>query len=48
MVIDFNYINIDYLDNIITLLENNVENIITNMTIYLGENDIITTLKTLS
>ena len=45
MVIDFNYINIDYLDNIITLLESNVENIITNMTIYLGENNIITTLK---
>ena len=45
MVIDFDYINIDYLDNIITLLESNVENIITNMLIYLGENNITTTLK---
>jgi hypothetical protein len=45
MVIEFNYINIDYLDNIITLLENNVENILTNMSIYLGENNITTTLK---
>jgi hypothetical protein len=45
MVIDFNYIKIDYLDNIITLLENNVENILTNMSIYIGESNIITTLK---
>ena len=45
MVIDFNYINIDHLDNIITLLEKNVENIITNMLIYLGENNITTMLK---
>ena len=45
MVIDFNYINIDYLDNIITLLESNVENIITNMFIYFGENNITTILK---
>jgi hypothetical protein len=45
MVIDFNYINIDYLDNIITLLEKNVENITTNMLIYLGENNIIEMLK---
>ena len=45
MVIDFNYINIDYLDNIITLLESNVENILTNMLIYLGENNITMILK---
>ena len=45
MVIDFNYINIDYLDNIITLLEKNVENILTNMMIYLEENNITETLK---
>jgi hypothetical protein len=45
MVIDFNYIKIDYLDNIITLLEKNVENILTNMSIYIGESNIITTLK---
>jgi len=41
LVIDFNYINIDYLDNLITLLESNVENILDNMMIYLGENNII-------
>jgi hypothetical protein len=45
IVIDFNYINIDYLDNIIILLEKNVENIITNMLIYLGENNITESLK---
>jgi hypothetical protein len=45
MVIDFNYINVDYLDSIITLLETNVENILTNMLLYLGENNITQSLK---
>ena len=40
IVIAFNYINIGYLDNIVTLLESNVENILQNMEILFEENNI--------
>ena len=40
LIIDFNYINIDYLDNIVTLLESNVQNILDNMVEYFEENNI--------
>ena len=47
MIIDFNYININYLDNIIVLLENNVETILNDLVIYNGANN-ITNLLTLN
>jgi hypothetical protein len=40
IVIAFNYINIDYLYNIVTLLQSNVENIIQNMELLFEENNI--------
>ena len=40
IVIDFNYINIDYLDNIVTLLQSNVENILDTMVELFEENNI--------
>uniref|UniRef100_A0A6C0D439 Uncharacterized protein n=1 Tax=viral metagenome TaxID=1070528 RepID=A0A6C0D439_9ZZZZ len=45
MVLDFNYTNIEYLDNTLMLLEYNVENILTNMSLYFGENNIIALLN---